>query len=94
MDGGVAVGSGTAVVLKPGSGSTPAVTQQGYQSVLQVTLNPATTPAGSSTGTLVIEPLLGGGGPVTITINASNAETGTPLTNHLRLPQVASDGPS
>jgi hypothetical protein len=92
MDGGVAVGSETAVVTKPPQGSNPAATQPGYQSVLQVTLNPATTPAGSSTGTVTIEPLLGGGSPVTITINATNAGSSESLTHQLRAPQIASDG--
>lgn len=93
MDGGVAVGSGTPVVTQPPHGSTPAVTQAGYQSVLQIALDPATTPAGASTGTVIIEPLFGGGVVTTIAINASNAETSSaPLTHHLLAPQVSSDG--
>ena len=93
MDGGVAIGSSTAVVTTPPRGSNPAVTQPGYQSVLQITLDPATTPSGSSTGTLIIEPLLGSGNVTTITINATNAAANeTPLSHHLALPQVSSDG--
>jgi hypothetical protein len=69
------------------------VTQAGYQSVLQIALDPATTPAGASTGTVIIEPLFGGGVVTTIAINATNAETSSaPLTHHLLAPQVSSDG--
>jgi hypothetical protein len=92
MDGGVAVGSDIAVVTRPPQGSNPAVTQPGYQSVLQVTLNPETTPPGSSTGTVTIEPLLGSGAPVTITISARNAGSTEKLTHQLRAPQISSDG--
>ncbi|HKS91917.1 MAG TPA: hypothetical protein VJQ83_08305, partial [Tepidiformaceae bacterium] len=60
---------------------------------LRITLDPATTPPGSSTGTLLIEPLLGSGVVTTITINATNASSNeTPLSHHLTAPQVASDG--
>lgn len=95
MDGGVAIGSEIQVLdLSPQSGSA-STTQPGYQSVLQISLNPATMPAGGATATVTIEPLLGSGEVTVITVHATNAAASqAPLTHAHVIPQVADDGAS
>lgn len=95
MNGGVAVAGGVQVVLASAHGSRPAATQAGYQSDLQVTLDPSTMPAGDSSGWVLIEPLLGGGSPFKLTIKATNAQVAdAPLTHRAVVPGLASDGSS
>ena len=85
MDGGVVVGQDVSVVL-PGGGR-----QQGYNSVLEISLAPRLMPAGISTGTVWIEPLLGSGSNFKIDIVAANGATNLP--NKRILPELSSDGP-
>jgi hypothetical protein len=78
LDGGVAIGSETDVVLQRGGVTTPRIAQKGYQSVLTVTLDQASMPGGTSTGTVLIEPLLGSGSTFTLTVTGKN--NGVPAT--------------
>ena len=97
VDGGVAMGKETDVVLQAASGSTPRVTQKGYDSVLLITLDPTLLPLGSSTGTVWIEPLLGSGSPFVVTVRATNLASGPPggggKTYRAVAPAIASDAP-
>jgi hypothetical protein len=78
LDGGVAIGNETDVVLQRGGVTTPRIAQKGYQSVLTVTLDQASMPGGTSTGTVLIEPLLGSGSTFTLTVTGKN--NGVPAT--------------
>ncbi len=73
LDGGVAIGAETDVVLAQQSGSAPRSAQKGYQSILSVTVDPSLLPEGLQTGTVIIEPLLGGGSPFQLTVSATGA---------------------
>ena len=93
--GGVAMGSDVDVVTQSGNSSgRQRIAQNGYDSVLLVTVDPSILPPGTSTGTVVIEPLLGSGTPFTITITATApADGGGPTQNSQRfVPGVAADG--
>lgn len=76
LHGSVAIGRGTEVVLV----REPLQTANGYDSVLYITADGAKAPTGSSTGTVVITPLLGGGEPVTIHVRLENAYVPTDST--------------
>ena len=70
--GGVAIGSDVDVVTQSGNSSgRQRIAQNGYDSVLLITVDPSILPPGTSTGTVVIEPLLGSGAPFTVTITAT-----------------------
>lgn len=91
LDGSVAVGDETQVVTQsgsPGPPPRPRLFQQGYDSVLEVTLDPAVLPAGVSTGRVWIEPLLGGGGVFEVEVVAANGASAYP--NKRVLPLLAS----
>ena len=91
LDGSVAVGFETQVVTQagsPGPPPRPRLFRQGYESVLEVTLDTATMPAGVSTGKVWLEPLLGGGGVFEIEVVAANGAASYP--NKRVLPQIAS----
>jgi len=92
IDGGVAIGKETDVVVQAARGGNPRVAQKGYDSVLMVTLDATILPPGISTGTVWIEPLLGSGSPFQVTVKATNLG-GTPggKTYHAVAPAVASD---
>jgi hypothetical protein len=64
--GGVTVGSETEVVLS----SNPLRTQKGYNRSLVISVDLARLPSGESTGTLFIDPVMGPGGPFTVTVHA------------------------
>ncbi len=68
LDGGVAVGSETEVVIQ----QSPKVTLPGFDSVLKVTLDASIMPPGTSEGWVLIEPLLGGGSVFKLNISATN----------------------
>jgi hypothetical protein len=84
LDASVAVGAETLVVTKQIPSSTAGqppekVTQQGYDSVLLISLDPTKMPQGTHAGTLWIEPLLGRGTPVSIAVLGTNLYEGGPL---------------
>jgi hypothetical protein len=85
LDGGVVVGAETEVVVR----SNPRTTRPGYSSVLEITIAPRSMPEGVSTGTVWIEPLLGGGGNFQIDILAANGASN--FTYKRVVPGVASD---
>lgn len=68
IDGGVAVGLDKSVVIRAASSGQPPIAQQGYASQLIITLDPAQMPPGVSTGTVVIDPLFGGGGTFSVSV--------------------------
>ena len=72
VDGGVAIGSETDVVVQ----KTPRIATRGRDSELQITVDAANLPEGQLTGTIIIEPLLGGGGITTITVQVTRDNTG------------------
>ena len=72
VDGGVAIGSETDVVVQ----KTPRIATRGRDSELQITVDAANLPEGQLTGTVIIEPLLGGGGITTITVQVTRGNTG------------------
>lgn len=78
VDGGVALGADIVVVTQ----TKPRATAAGADSVLQITADPTYLTAGMHTGTVIIDPLLGGGGAVTfnVTVTASGGGGGTPRT--------------
>jgi len=72
VDGGVAIGSETDVVVQ----RTPRVVTRGRDSELQISVDPTYLPEGQISGTVIIEPLLGGGGITTITVQVTRSGTG------------------
>jgi len=93
--GGVAIGSDVNVVTQSGNSSgRQRIAQNGYDSVLMITVVPSIMPAGTSTGTVVIEPLLGSGAPFTITVTATAPPGGGTSTPTFRrfVPGAAADG--
>ena len=68
IDGGVAVGSDKSVVIRAATSGQPPIAQQGYTSQLIITIDPAQMPRGVSSGTVVIEPLFGGGGTFSVSV--------------------------
>ncbi|HQW51311.1 MAG TPA: SH3 domain-containing protein, partial [Tepidiformaceae bacterium] len=96
FDGGVAIGAETAVVIQ----KTPRKTANGYEARLEITVNPAYLPEGALSGTVLIEPLLGGGGVTTITVKVerdnslSPTPTATPKAPTYRsvLPGLSAEG--
>lgn len=96
MVGGVAIGGETEVVTQSGNSSgRQRIAQAGYDSVLMITVDPSIMPAGTSTGTVVIEPLLGSGSPFTVTVTASAPAAGATAapTFYRFIPGLASDAP-
>jgi len=83
FDGGVAIGKETQVVVQ----KSPRVTSQGHEVPLQITVNPAYLTGGALTGTVLIEPLIGGGGNTTITVKVE-------VDNSLALPTATPPKPS
>ena len=91
MEGGVAIGAETQVVLQSSNSSgRQRLAQNGYDSVLQISFDPTILPSGQSTGTVVIEPLLGSGTPFTVTVIATKPAGG--ILYHRFVPGVADDG--
>lgn len=76
LDGSVAMGSETEVVLQSKNDTRPRLAQAGWESVLQVTLDTSAMPAGLTVGFVHLEPLLGSGGAFTIEIIAVNGASG------------------
>lgn len=72
VDGGVAIGSETDVVVQ----KSPRIATRGRDSELQITVDTRYLPEGQLSGTVIIEPLLGGGGITTITVQVDRADTG------------------
>lgn len=68
IDGGVAVGVDKSVVIRAASSGQPPIAQQGYASQMIITLDPTQMPNGVATGTVVIEPLYGGGGTFSVSV--------------------------
>lgn len=79
VDGGVAIGAETEVVTQKANAAQgkPRLAQKGYDSVLEITVDPTFLAKGKSTGTVYIDPLLGSGPPVAITVTVNNTSTGT-----------------
>jgi hypothetical protein len=77
VDGGVAIGAETEVVTQRANQAQgkPRLAQKGYDSVLEITVDPAFLALGKSTGTVYIEPLLGSGPAVAITVTVNNTST-------------------
>ncbi len=91
FDGGVAIGREMQVVTS----SAPRTVQAGYDAVLEIRVDPATIPAGATTGTVLIEPLLGSLQPVTIsvTVQRSGSASGPPPFPYRRiLPNITAEG--
>lgn len=94
VDGGVAIGSDMDVVIQ----RSPRATTKGQDSVLLITVRPEWIPAGASSGTVIIDPVYGGGSPVTITVRLSqssgqNPTPGVPTFPHKSvLPGLVSEG--
>lgn len=78
VDGGLAIGANIEVV----SQKTPRIATAGRDSVLQITVDPTWLAAGTHTGTVIIDSLLGGGAPVTfsVTVTSSGGGGGTTQT--------------
>lgn len=72
VDGGVAIGSETDVVVQ----KSPRIATRGRDSELVITVDAANLPAGPLSGTVIIEPLLGGGGVTTINVQVVRGDTG------------------
>jgi hypothetical protein len=82
LDGGVAIGHETEVVLSAASPGPPPrerKAQAGYTSVLWVTLDPAQLGSGFSEGTVWIEPLYGAGDALEIEVTAYNGAEARPF---------------
>jgi hypothetical protein len=96
LDGGVAIGSETDVVVQQASGTARRSAQKGYQSVLWISADPALLPDGTNTGTVFIEPLLGGGSAFVLTVTAtgSTGAANVPPGYHFRslVPAISGDG--
>ncbi|MEJ5222327.1 MAG: hypothetical protein WHT63_10015, partial [Tepidiforma sp.] len=91
VDGGVAIGKDLPVVVS----TSPKTTQAGADSVLEIRIDPATLPPGATSGTVLIEPLLGSLQPVTITVTVQRAgsASGPPQFPFKRiLPNVSAEG--
>jgi hypothetical protein len=91
MNGSVAIGSDLPVLVS----TNPRTFQQGIDAVLQIRIDREALPPGATTGTVLIEPLLGPPQPVTITVNLqrSGSASGPPAPQFRRfLPNVTSDG--
>lgn len=91
VDGGVAIGSDLEVVTS----TKPRVAQSGADSVLEIRVKPGLLPAGATTGTVLIEPLMGPLQPVTITVTVqrSGSASGPPAPTFKRfLPNITSEG--
>ncbi len=87
LDAGVTVGAEIDVVLS----KDPLRTQKGYHSRLKVTVDPARAPQGVTTGSIIIEPLLGGAPSIVIDVTAWN-EDGPPVRYYtIGLPNVGRD---
>ncbi|HJP41307.1 MAG TPA: SH3 domain-containing protein [Dehalococcoidia bacterium] len=84
LDAGVAIGSDVEVVIQ----KEPRLTQQGFNSLLRISLNHEFLPEGVSTGTVIIEPLLGDGNPIVINITARNGDEPPPRTYRLGAPAL------
>ena len=74
LDGGVTVGSEIQVVTQSPRVDRPRLAVPGYKSAVNITVVPTLMPAGNSTGTLFIEPLLGPGAAFTLSITAFRPE--------------------
>ncbi|MFN8616095.1 MAG: SH3 domain-containing protein [Dehalococcoidia bacterium] len=69
VDGGVAMGSNVVVVTR----SNPRSTTAGADSILQITVDPTYLTVGVHTGTVTIDPLLGGGKAVTFNVSVTSS---------------------
>ncbi|MEO8539567.1 MAG: SH3 domain-containing protein [bacterium] len=78
IDGGVALGANMEVVTQ----TKPRQATSGADSILQITVDPTFLTAGTHTGTVIIDPLLGGGSAVTftVTVTSSGGAGGSPQT--------------
>lgn len=85
LDGGVAIGAETQVVLQ----KSPRVAQAGYASTLTISLDVSKMPEGTSNGTLTFEPLLGPGGPYVVQVEATKPVS-IPLPYRAFAPQISS----
>jgi hypothetical protein len=103
IDGSVAIGSNMEVV----SQKTPRIATAGRDSILQITVDPTFLAAGTHTGTVIMDTLLGTGAPatfnVTVTVTGSGgagsgsatpapSATPTPQTYKAVVPNLTSDG--
>lgn len=70
MDGGVAIGDEIEVVTQSPRVDRPRLAQQGYDSVLDITVDASLMPAGTSSATLFIEPLLAPGASFVLPVTA------------------------
>ncbi|WP_322817516.1 hypothetical protein [Tepidiforma sp.] len=90
IDGAVAVGSDLQVVTS----TSPRVTQAGADSVLEIRIDPAVLPTSATSGTILIEPLMGPlqAFSITVTVQRSGSASGPPLPPFKRvLPNVTRD---
>jgi len=74
LHGSLAVGSEIQVITQAAIGEEPFVTTAGYDSVLEITVDPENTPAGTLAQTVWIEPLYGGGEIVQILVIIQHGE--------------------
>ena len=94
VDGGVAIGQDITVVVQ----SKPRATAAGADSILQITANPLYLTAGVHTGTVIIDPLYGGGSPVTFMVSVTSpggagGAPGTPTSTPSPTPTPTPAGP-
>jgi hypothetical protein len=94
LDGGVAVGQETKVVLQTANATRPRIAQDGYVSSLVVTLTQGRVPPGTSTATLVIEPLWGTGQTYRLVVTSTRAAGDLDLPVRAVVIGASSDGPS
>ncbi|MES4792216.1 MAG: hypothetical protein C4321_03845, partial [Chloroflexota bacterium] len=90
VDGAVAVGSDLQVVTS----TSPRVTQAGADSVLEIRIDPAVLPTSATSGTILIEPLMGSlqAFPIAVTVQRTGSASGPPPPPFKRvLPNVTRD---
>jgi hypothetical protein len=92
IDGSVAIGAETQVVIQQATATRPRLAQNGMDSVLVITVDPSMMTPGTSTGKVYIEPLLGGGGVFEVSVTATKG-TAVPLPFRRFLPSLSSDHP-
>lgn len=89
LDGGVAVAKDTEVVLVSPTTTRARKAQPGYTATLAIALDPSKMQPGESTGTVWVEPLLGGGASFEVAVTGFKPGHSTPYRNIV--PNLAAD---
>jgi hypothetical protein len=74
LNGSIAVGKELLVIVQPATDDLSLVTTTGYDSVLEITVDPGNTPDGTLSQTVWIEPLFGGGDIIQIAVTIEHGE--------------------